>query len=488
MNIKNPIHYSRGQKRFGSPQKLARNLILILGIFYAGMMIISWEAHGHVTDAPVPIMKDLIPFSLNHYDYKYDYKTFRTPFEFKEEEEEDNLNFFPIMDDYTVDFNNKQNKCPITVVYIHPTFPNLEKGSPSLFALESIAALLPNACIVVQTSSCSFKNRIPNVELMHLSSIHMIYKQSFSSVEVVTQDMMENGRVRMSFLNHTKYNLPACDDFSHFSRALMNAEYWRDEFVDRDSDKVLMLQDGLSSSSSAKNDIQTRRPAAVFCHSFDLEKLKKFAFIATPLEQNGNIFRGVDHCKFLKDKWQESTATSSSSSWLANIQKSCLSGVAPMSFQSGFSYHSRNAMIRAIETCPHHQWSGMDQAKDKDRNCVWKEDDDGLYFSTVFAAMNGINLPTGVEASFFSVREMWPEDALTSYGGPFFTFNRQVLASESTCIFEGAAVSVKGSNVKHTVPISFDLQWTTGESAGDMQAALLSPDVLQQCPFVKYVL
>ena len=108
MNTKNPFH-SRGQKRFGSPQKLARNLILVLGIFYAGMMIISWEAHGHVTDAPVPIMKDLIPFSLNHYDYKYDYKTFHTPSEFKEEEEEeDNRNFFPVMDDYTVEFNNKQ--------------------------------------------------------------------------------------------------------------------------------------------------------------------------------------------------------------------------------------------------------------------------------------------------------------------------------------------------------------------------------------------
>ena len=445
-------------------------------------MIISFEAHGHARENPVPSMKQLLPFSLNHDDYKFDYQAYHSQAETKEEGDEDGLNFFPILETYNSYSDVKEiNKCPITVVYIHPHFANLKKGSPSLFAIESIAALLPKACIIIQTSQCSFENRTPKTEqqLQHMSLRNSIYKQSFSIVEGETQDMMDRGQVRMTFLNHTKYNLPACDDFSHFSRALMNVQYWRDEFVQQDSETVIMVQDGLI--------YQKDSPAAVLCHSFDIEALRKFAFVATPLEQNGNIFRGIDHCKFMKDKWMQSTTTTSSSSWLANIQKSCLKGVAPMSFQSGFTLQNRIAMGQAIETCPHHQWSGMN-AVGKDRDCIWQEDDDGLYFSTVFAAMSGVTLPTGVEASYFSVQEMWPEQALENYGGPFFTFNRQVLAGESTCIHEGAIVNVQGRKEKHTVPISFDLRWTMDKVKGAMQTAVLSQDVIAQCPFIKYVL
>lgn len=461
-----------------------RNLIIICIIFYAGMMIISFEAHGHVTENPVPSMKQLIPISLNHDDYKYNYQTYHSETERIGEEDENGLNFFPVLENYDFDsYSNENERCPITVVYVHPYFANLKRGSPSLFAIESIAVLMPKACIVIQTSQCSFENQTPKAEqeLQHMSLLNSIYKQSFSIVEGETHDMMDRGQVRMTFLNHTKYNLPACDDFSHFSRALMNVEYWRDEFGQRDSETVMMVQDGL--------DRQKDSPSAVLCHSFDLEALRKFAFVATPLEQNGNIFSGVDHCTFIKDKWTKSTATTSSLSWLANIQKACLKGVAPMPLQSGFTLQNRIAMRRAIETCPHHQWSGMNvNVLGKDRDCIWQEEDDGLYFSTVFAAMSGVVLPTGAEASYFSVKEMWPEQAMANYGGPFFTFNRQVLAGELTCIYEGASVIVQGRKEKHTIPISFDLGWTTNQSKGTMQTAVMSHDVIAQCPFIKYVL
>jgi hypothetical protein len=160
-----------------------------------------------------------------------------------------------------------------------------------------------------------------------------------------------------------------------------------------------------------------------------------------------------------------------------------------MSLHGSLSLFHRGKILEAIETCPHEQYSGFEMdGLSKHRSCVWRQQEDtSLYFSTVLAAM-GTRLPTGIVASLFSTRDVWPEQALDVYGGPFFNYKRQVLASKYNCIYRGAGVkTTSGKEVKRTVPISLDVPLTAMVDEFQKRE-LLSHDVVEQCPFIKYVL
>jgi hypothetical protein len=390
-------------------------------------------------------------------------------------------------------------QCPITIVFVHANLPNLKLGHPSLFALESIATFFPEACIIIQTSLCSFHNPLPIAEEMNLSLEQSIYLRLFTMVEEQTHDMMERGQVRVTFLNHEKYNLKACDDFSFFSNALMNANYWNDEFNDRDSNRVMIVREG-----------------TVLCHHFDIGKFTEYGFVASPLSNKDNIFGGSDYCNTMKDLWKlahrnKIKRNNNSSNKhavtvdgvmssidernaMANILQSCLRGVGPMSIQdgTGLLYFNREITLQAIQMCPHETLSGIEQNVEQlhphSSSCVWRgKQDTSLYFSTILAAMMGTRLPTGIVASLFSTNQIWPEQAIESYGGPFFNFNRQVLATKYNCIYRGANIrtAVSGKVEKRTVPISLQVHFD--ESLKNKQE-LLSHDVVEQCPFIQYIL
>ena len=75
-------------------------------------------------------------------------------------------------------------------------------------------------------------------------------------------------------------------------------------------------------------------------------------------------------------------------------------------------------MIRAIETCPHTHYSGLDTHSDTTPHhypCqVMDQVNEDLYFSVVLTGMRA-PLPPAVEASTFAVESLWPDDALELY-------------------------------------------------------------------------
>lgn len=473
------------QIKFKTLIKYIKYFLGIVLIVYVCMMVISLEAHGHASDVPLPTLQDLIPTKLNHFDYKYSYELFHSHDNADEAMQEQwETSHFPLMNDYSGDFSpnvykaNSGKPCPVTVVFLDANLPNLKSGDPSLFQLESIATFLPDACVIIQTSSCSFRNALAVAEEMNLSLEHSIYLRIFTMVEEQTHDMMERGQVRVTFLDHDKYNLKACDDFSFFSRALMNVNYWRDEFNDRDSNNVIIVRRG-----------------AVLCHHFDVEKYREYAFVAAPLKNKDEMYGESDYCNALKTLWKTNSVNASvpssldESNAMANILQSCLEGIGPMSMDGNLSLFHRGKILEAIQTCPHEHYSGyeMDELSDGNRSCLWRQGEPSLYLSTILAAM-GARLPTGIVASLFSTKDVWPEQALDIYGGPFFTYKRQVLTSKYNCIYKGASVkTITGEEVKRTVPISLHVPFDAKDDEFQ-KSQLLSHDVVEQCPFIKYVL
>ena len=364
------------------------------------------------------------------------------------------------------------NGCEITVVLMDPRIPLLQKGAPDFFALESVAAYLPNACVVIQTSKCKFADT---------SSDQIVYQQIYDLALPLFQDMMKRGQVRITFVNHLKYNLKSCSDFFNPSAAFMNVHYWGDdEFIPGvDSDTVLMIQ----------ND-------AVLCHTFDVSRYSKYAFV-------GAVW-GQYQCDLLRNHWK--SFVKPQQKWKMRSQRGevikalefevvesfpeiCANGIPPIG-NGGFSLRSRKAMIKAIETCPHTTWSGID-LKDRELPCLvhvtntanihaMQED---LYFGAVLRATGAI-LPTAFEASLFSVEMNWPGQAFDQFGGTKDETDLARIANETSAAYHGAG-TVKWGNGKaraDTVPIGFHQPYYY-----HAKEALLTGDVVKQCPFVQYI-
>lgn len=364
------------------------------------------------------------------------------------------------------------NGCEITVVLMDPRIPLLQKGAPDFFALESVAAYLPNACVVIQTSKCKFADT---------SSEQIVYQQIYDLSLPLFQDMMKRGQVRITFVNHLKYNLKSCSDFFNPSAAFMNVHYWGDdEFIPGvDSDTVLMIQ----------ND-------AVLCHTFDVSRYSKYAFV-------GAVW-GQYQCGLLRNHWE--SFVKPQQKWKMRSQrgevikalefevvesfpKICANGIPPIG-NGGFSLRSRKAMIKAIETCPHTTYSGID-LKDRELPCLvyvtntanihaMQED---LYFGAVLRATGAI-LPTAFEASLFSVEMNWPGQAFDQFGGTKDETDLARIANETSAAYRGAGTVKWGNGIARadTVPIGFHQPYYY-----HAKEALLTGDVVKQCPFVQYI-
>jgi len=446
--------------------------VMLSSLFYLGLAFVTWQAARGVS-VPIPTTRDLVPMTLGHANYQDVYDAFQKSkhgddAEADSGDERWQINHFASLTTY-----GDEIRCSMTVVMVDPHIPTLKTGAPSLFTLESVAAFAPKACVVIQTAKCHFNSTIPQTNM--LSREDEIYLRTYDLAEELFREMIDDGRVRMTFLDHEKYNLKACNDFSNLSNALMNLDYWKDEFLPNDSDTVMILQEG-----------------SVLCHSFDVEKYRKFAYVGAPLKKDDPIFHGADVCDLMLEQWRKYTMPQQN--WMAQslgssdhsnkpdgifvdvkFQEFCSNGIAPLTID-GITLRSRKAMMEAIITCPHRKWSGI-KLDDLHPACTSVEDNNHLYFSTVLPAI-GAKLPTGFEASFFAVEQLWPEDALKIYGGPFFQFKRQIIASESSCIYGGASTGGK----KRTVPIGFYKPWLY-----HTKDDLASTDVGDQCPFLKYV-
>lgn len=469
--------------------------------------IISTSDAGKVKESSSTRVEEFVPLYDEVYA-KYQ-KERKSPYRKKQEEEvqlEENEakakqqpKIIRSMDTYGKDILQNPKACEITVVIMDPRIPNLQKGSPDFFALESVGAYLPNACVIIQTSKCKFQmpnqnqeqyNENPNPPSDKIVD-QAVYQRIYALSLPLFQDMMERGRVRVKFLNHQTYHLRSCHDFFNPSAAVMNVNYWgKDEFIpDVDSDTVLIFQGD-----------------AMLCHSFDVDYWRKFALV-------GGVWHNYA-CGMLKDHWklymkpQASYKHKEMNNLLTDEDKKLeyeldaefpsicrnkqgkKNGLGPLG-NGGFSLRSRKAMIKAIQTCPHTTWSGID-VKDRSLPCLVQVKNDrdihamqeDVYFGTVLRATGAV-MPTAYEATLFSTEMNWPGQALAQYGGPEEEAELIRIAREASCEYHGAStVQWADSQIlrRDTVSIGFHQPFVY-----HVKETFLTGDVVDQCPFVKYM-
>jgi hypothetical protein len=147
--------------------------------------------------------------------------------------------------------------------------------------------------------------------------IEEVAKQIYRRALPMFRGMMERGLVRITILDHSKYQLTDCTNFYTPSNAWMSINYWKDEFIEKvDNEMILIVQsDG------------------VICREFDIQLWSDLAFVGAPWAPTR--WHGGVVCDELRDKFKEWTkvdnieeAPNQSSPHL-NLKKFCKNGHAP---------------------------------------------------------------------------------------------------------------------------------------------------------------
>jgi len=238
--------------------------VSIFVIAFAFVFICSWISNPHNSILGRDIFRNGI--ELNHNLYHQRYKNTSSALDINNDETQ-------LQDDdpyYLVSYGSEitERGCNITVFLMDPRLPLLENNSP-WFTLESVAAFLPDACVVILTARCKIQEEYG---ISDVDAGIVVFNRMKKAALPLFLKMIEKGQVRISFIDHIKYNLKRCD-FVNPSAVLMNIHFWTDEFIeDIDSDTVLIIQDD-----------------AVLCHSFDLQEWKQFAFVGGKSQLSNGI-------------------------------------------------------------------------------------------------------------------------------------------------------------------------------------------------------
>lgn len=349
-------------------------------------------------------------------------------------------------------------QCTLTVLLLDPRIATDGPGKPVWFALESVALHTDSeTCFLLQTTSCVEE--------------HQIWQRIYSHSLPHFRRAIEQRRVRVTLLQHSKYKMDSCHDFNP-NAAFLNKHYWKDEFLEADSDIVLVIQ-----------------ADTVLCRDLDLVRFQPYAWVGAVWPQQATPafpepMEGM--CRAMPARWK---------SWLrpqrlweneqqqkgrdgatqrpkphtllpASFPAICQDGLAPVG-NGGLSLRNRSWMIRAIEACPHAIYSGHDLTV-AGCNVLDKINED-FYFGTVLRGMNA-PLPTGYEASLLSSETLWPEDVVDLYGGGPMGADHIVVPR----------IVVQGRTL--TVPTGFHKPW-----AYQPKDLILSIQLDQACPFLRYV-
>ena len=407
------------------------------------------------------------------------------------------------------------NQCDITVVIMDPRIPDNPPGSPIFYTLESIALYIPKSCVLIQTSKCftdhhkDGKDYLSSFQKTTISnrSEKGIYQSIYQSSFPMFQSMIENGQVRVSFLNHEKYQLQGCKNFYNPSKALMNYHYWNDEFVHVDSDLVLFMQSD-----------------SIICHSMDIDQYRQFAFVGATWPKVSNLYH-TDFCVSMPIWWKTWTLPQRQWEKFLSVTTGDLNGngnpsskmypkpdvlldsldfpdichndegtIAPVG-NGGLSLRSRKYMMKAIETCPHTKYSGLINTAvaaggTTKRNFACQVVDpinEDLYFGVVLRGIKA-PLPSGFEAALFSLEMLWPEQTIDLYGGPESFRGQKNVASRfwgtSSSSFASSAVyeGVHHKGKYYTVPVGMHKPWEY-----QSMDVLHTNDVLNQCPLLLFI-
>lgn len=250
--------------------------------------------------------------------------------------------------------------CDATVVMVEPFVTN-----ETLWVLESAAAnvIAKNPCFVLFTSSC------PSSSLA--SDPSFVARLLRDAARPRLLSMVDRGLVRVKALDHERYGVRSCDDFSPISNVLMSARFWGgpDEFVPGvDSDTVLLLQ----------ND-------SVLCQPLNVTVWRRFAFVGAPWADGGR-------CVGLRARWREWSDEWIDTRFYPSTERLCRDPVVAPVGNGGLSIRSRAWLVRAIERCPHVSRSGLDDARVASARCRVPTSPDGspyedAYFAAVLRGM-----------------------------------------------------------------------------------------------------
>lgn len=254
----------------------------------------------------------------------------------------------------------------------------------------------------------------------------------------------------------------------------MNIRYWADEFIDGvDSDHVLFIQDD-----------------AVLCHSYQLENYKDLAFVGSVWSKTSfQLKEGM--CNGMRMRW--SSWVGPQKHWerqqlrLSSIPAKkllprpsvlinttfpnvCSNGNGPVG-NGGLSLRSRTWAIKAIETCPHVEFSDVDMDTRVHACKVYEDINEDLYFGIVLRGI-GAPLPSAYQASLFSTEMLWPEQVEEMFG----------IAEGSVRISGQDLHQVRHDGKRITVPAAVHKPWWYHSSE-----LLRSPEMDNACPFLQYI-
>lgn len=359
----------------------------------------------------------------------------------------------------STDSYGQTEHCSLTVLLLDPRIATDGPGQPVWFALESVALHTdPETCFLLQTTSCTDEHQ----------TFRHIYAHSLPHF----RHAIEERRVRVTLLQHSKYNMDSCDDFNP-NAAFLNKHYWTDEFIDADSDVVLVVQ-----------------ADTILCRDLDLVRFQPYAWVGAvwPQQATPDFPEPMDGmCRAMPARWkswlrpqrlwekeQQQKGTNIASQrpkphtmLPLSFPAICQGGIAPVG-NGGLSLRQRTWIIRAIEACPHAIYSGHNLTM-AGCNVLDKINED-FYFGTVLRGMNA-PLPTGYEASLFSSETLWPEDVIVQYGGK----------PTGTDLGSIPKIEVQGRTL--TVPTGFHKPW-----AYQSKDLLVSHQLERACPFLRYVI
>lgn len=226
--------------------------------------------------------------------------------------------------------------CRLTTVLLDPRIPEAPFDHSIWYALESVATYAPYTCVVLQTSACKLVTSSATQRSPIQTVTERIYERSLPEF----RRLMERGMVRISILNHTKYNFTSCSNFFNPSNALMNIHYWKDEFINNvDSDIILVIQED-----------------AVLCHHFDVNLWDDLAFVGGIWPPKWSYKFGW--CQQLTVLWRALTLKkrlrlmrerNPESKTVSILQNLCTNGYGPTG-NGGLSLRNRNWMIRGMYT------------------------------------------------------------------------------------------------------------------------------------------
>lgn len=383
-------------------------------------------------------------------------------------------NPFALVSTYGTEVMNQG--CNLTVIFMDPRLATAGTGEAAWFSLESVAAFLPDACVLLQTSSCIVREYLESSQgfVSDEAVMQTIGDHVYDSALPLFRTMIERGRVRISIPNHVKYNLKSCSDYGNPSSALMNVNYWNDEFIEGiDSDHVLFVQED-----------------AVLCHSFDVNHYKDFAFVGSVWSKKSlDLSEGMCHGMPLRwrswigpqMRWERQQKRLSSiradkllprPEVLLNttFPDICSNGLGPVG-NGGFSLRKRTWAIKAIEACPHIKYSGINMNQSVFGCKVLETINEDLYFGIVLRGI-GAPMPLAWEASLFSTEMLLPGEVKEMYGEEPKDVN---------------SVSQKHRMIRYDdkrVTLSAGLHKPWWYHSTDF---LRSPEVEDACPFLQYI-